>query len=196
MRTQREVAMTAPNTVRSITPRPEFRREVETHCGQLVTTCFQCQKCSTGCPVTFAMDILPHRLIRAVHLGLKDEVLGSRTIWTCASCETCSTRCPNGIDIAHVMDAARQLCQEQGYTPGLAKVPAFHRAFLGSIRRHGRVSEMEMATEFILRTDGVKGVFGFMGYGLALLKHGKVKISLASLKGQAGIRKLFQQSGL
>ncbi len=55
------------------------------------------------------MDILPHRLIRAVHLGLKDEVIKSRTIWTCASCETCSTRCPNGIDIAHVMDAARQI---------------------------------------------------------------------------------------
>ena len=69
--------MTAPNTVRTIVPRPEFRREVEAHCGQLVSTCFQCEKCSSGCPVAFAMDILPHRLIRAVHLGLKDEVLKS-----------------------------------------------------------------------------------------------------------------------
>jgi heterodisulfide reductase subunit C len=142
------------------------------------------------------MDILPHRLIRAVHLGLKDEVLSSRTIWTCASCETCSTRCPNGIDIAHVMDATRQLCLTQGYTPALATVPAFHRAFLGSIRRHGRVSETEMAVEFTLRTSGIKGLFGYMGYGLALLKHGKIKLSLVSLKGQSGIRKLFQQSGL
>ena len=188
--------MTAPNTARTITPRPEFRREVEAHCHRLVTNCFQCQKCSTGCPVTFAMDILPHRLIRAVHLGLKDEVLGSRTIWTCASCETCSTRCPNGIDITHVMDAARQLCLEQGYTPALATVPAFHRAFLGSIRRHGRVSEVEMAVDFVSRTGGIKGLFGYTGYGLALLRHGKIKILLASLKGQTGIRKLFKQSGL
>jgi len=188
--------MTAPNTVRTIVPHPEFRREVETHCAQLVSNCFQCEKCSSGCPVTFAMDILPHRLIRAVHLGLKDEVLQSRTIWTCASCETCSTRCPNGIDIAHVMDAARQICLEQDYAPAMPSVPAFHRSFLGSIRRHGRVSEMEFAADFVLRTGGVKGAWGFKDYGLALFKHGKIKLPLSNLKGVGKIKKLFKQSGL
>ena len=188
--------MTAPNTVRTIAPQPDFRREIEAHCHQLVSNCFQCEKCSSGCPVTFAMDILPHRLIRAVHLGLKDEVIKSRTIWTCASCETCSTRCPNGIDIAHLMDAARQICLEQGHTPAIATVPAFHRAFLGSIRRHGRVSEMEFAADFVLRTGGVRGAWGFKDYGLALFKHGKIKLPLVNLKGTGVIKKLFQQSGL
>ena len=32
--------------------------------------CYQCGKCSNGCPVTFAMDYLPHQLIRMLQLGL------------------------------------------------------------------------------------------------------------------------------
>ncbi len=35
-----------------------------------VSKCFQCRKCSGGCPLTFAMDLLPDRVIRLVFLVL------------------------------------------------------------------------------------------------------------------------------
>ncbi len=188
--------MTVAAPARTIVPRPEFRQEIADGFGVVVSACFQCRKCSSGCPVIFAMEMLPDKLIRAVHLGLKDEVLESNTIWVCASCETCSTRCPNGIDIAHMMDAARQLCVKEGRKPGSPDVPQFHRAFLGSIRRHGRVNEVEMATEFVFRSHGIKGLFGYMDYGLALLRHGKIKLPPVNLRGKGVIRNFFRQSGL
>ena len=79
--------------------------------------CYQCGKCSNGCPVTFAMDYLPHQLIRMLQLGLTEEVLGSRTIWVCASCETCYTRCPNEVEIPELMDDLKQEVLKQGGKP-------------------------------------------------------------------------------
>src|SRR4030042_6002979 len=114
----------------SITPNPSFRKEVDQMSGEKVSACFQCEKCTNGCPVSFSMDIVPHRLMRCIHLGLKDQVLRSDTIWVCASCETCTTRCPNGIDIAHVMDTLRQLSKRQGIKPAQYSIPIFHSAFL------------------------------------------------------------------
>lgn len=84
------------------------RQQIEQLSGEKISTCFQCEKCANGCPMTFAMDIAPNQVMHSIQLGLIDPVLKSDTIWVCASCETCSTRCPNDIDIAHVMDTLRQ----------------------------------------------------------------------------------------
>ena len=87
--------------------------EVRQRSGAQVSACFQCHKCSTGCPIGPEMDFLPSQIMRLVHLGAENEVLGSRSIWLCASCEACTTRCPMAIDIAAVMDALRILAIER-----------------------------------------------------------------------------------
>jgi heterodisulfide reductase subunit C2 len=179
-----------------ITPDASFRKQVAETCGVNVTACFQCEKCSAGCPVTFAMDILPHRLIRAVHLGLKDEVLRSETIWVCASCETCSTRCPNGIDIAHVMDAARQISRREGIRAARPDVPALHRAFLASIKRHGRVSEVEMTIDYSLRSGGIGALLKKSGIGLSMFRRGKLRLLPTRLKGLKQVRRIFKKTGV
>jgi len=94
-----------------ITPSPlsELRTFVEKQSGQNVLECYQCGKCSAGCPTAYAMDLTPRQLMRGIQLGLKDEVLGSTTIWLCLSCQTCSVRCPRQIDIARVLESVRQL---------------------------------------------------------------------------------------
>jgi heterodisulfide reductase subunit C len=125
--------------------------EVQQCSGAQVSACFQCHKCSTGCPVGPEMDFLPSQIMRLVHLGAEKEVLASRSIWLCASCEACTTRCPMAIDIAGVMDALRILAIERRIDLPDARGKQFHRSFLGSVRRHGRVYEMGMMTAYKLR---------------------------------------------
>lgn len=86
--------------------RNEFVRRVEEISGQNLYKCYQCGKCSAGCPVIEEMDMLPSQVIRLCQMG-DEGVLNCRTIWICASCLTCSVRCPKGIDIAGIMEALR-----------------------------------------------------------------------------------------
>lgn len=176
----------------TVSPNPAFRKQVEELGGQKVSACFQCEKCTNGCPLVFAMDIVPHKLIRSVHLGLKDEVLNSDTIWVCASCETCTTRCPNGIDIAHIMDTLRQVSRREGVKPSQKNVPVFHDAFLSSMKRFGRVHEASMAVTYALKSNGLKGLFGQAGMGIDMFKKGKVKILPGRLRANKQVRNIFK----
>lgn len=126
--------------------------EVQQRSGTPVGACFQCHKCSTGCPIGPDMDFLPSQIMRLVHLGAADETLGSKAIWLCASCEACSTRCPMDIDIAGVMDALRIMAIDRQTTLPDQHGKQFNRSFLGSVRHHGRVYEMGMMTAYKLRT--------------------------------------------
>jgi heterodisulfide reductase subunit C len=89
--------------------RNDFVRKVEELSGQNLLVCYQCGKCSAGCPQAGQMDILPNQVIRLAQLGQKEDVVGSQTIWVCASCLTCNVRCPKGVKIAEVMEAVRQV---------------------------------------------------------------------------------------
>lgn len=126
--------------------------EVTRRSGTEVSACFQCHKCTTGCPIGPDMDLLPSQIMRLVHLGAEKEALGSQAIWLCASCEACTTRCPMGIDIAGVMDALRIMAIDRQTVLPDAQGKQFNRSFLGSVRRHGRVYEMGMMSAYKLRT--------------------------------------------
>ena len=129
-----------------------FLEEVERRSGTPVSACFQCHKCSSGCPIGPDMDLLPSQVMRLTHLGLEGEVLESESIWLCASCEACTTRCPMAIDIAAVMDALRILAVERKVELPDSHGKQFNRSFLGSVRHHGRVFEAGMMTAYKLRT--------------------------------------------
>ena len=87
----------------------KFVEKVEEISGQNLLACYQCGKCSAGCPAVSEMDILPNQIIRYAQLGLKDELLQSKSIWVCATCLTCNSRCPKGINVAVVFEALRQI---------------------------------------------------------------------------------------
>ena len=84
-----------------------FNEELKAQTGQDPACCYQCGKCSASCPVTAAMDLLPHQVLRWLQLGLLDELSESVTPWICASCFTCAARCPRDIDLARVMEGVR-----------------------------------------------------------------------------------------
>lgn len=177
-----------------IAPQTPLRYEFEGLSGESVAACFQCEKCSSGCPVTFAMDIMPHHVIRLLDFGQLTEVLKSDTIWVCASCETCSTRCPNDIDIAHIMDTLRQMTLQEGAKAAQPSVPIFHTAFLDSIKRFGRVHEAMMAVAFSLRNGGFNGLLKQAGTGLSMLTHGKIKLMPYKILGNQQVRELFSKT--
>ena len=91
-----------------------FKAKVEELSGENIDLCFQCGGCSSGCPLTDEMDLLPSTVIRYAQLGIK-EVLESTTIWVCSTCFNCEIRCPRGIDIANVMEALRQTVLRTNY---------------------------------------------------------------------------------
>ena len=154
-----------------------------------VQDCYQCQKCSAGCPVAFAMDFKPNQIMQMVALGMKDRVLSSKTIWVCASCYTCSTRCPNDIDIAKVMDWLRQSALQEGVTPAEKEAPLFHAAFLESVRTHGRVHELGMMARYKMKTGKF---FDDFKLGWKMFTKGKLKLWPSRVHNKKEIAKLFR----
>lgn len=90
-----------------------------------IYSCYQCGRCSAGCPFAQEMDVLPNQLIRMIQMGLQDEVVASKANYICASCFTCQSRCPKGIDMAQVMEAVRLITDPKGKDAwGPDEVPA------------------------------------------------------------------------
>ena len=114
--------------------------------------CYQCAKCSTGCPISEEMDLLPHQVIHMLSLGMRERALLANTYWFCAGCYACAVRCPNDIDVTSVMDDLRAEAIERGIRCPRPELVTFHRAFLQDIARRGRVHEMRMMGEFNLRS--------------------------------------------
>src|SRR5512143_770053 len=102
-----------------------FQQRVNALAHETTELCYHCHKCTAGCPVSYAMTYGPDRVLRMVQLGQAEAALASQDIWLCAGCETCGARCPNDIDIAHVMDALRQIATAERLrvTAGVRRVP-------------------------------------------------------------------------
>jgi len=81
--------------------------------GENTFACYQCGKCSSGCPIVGDMDITPNQMIKMVQLG-DEDVLKSKTPWMCASCLNCTRVCPRGVKVACVMEALRLISLRKG----------------------------------------------------------------------------------
>jgi heterodisulfide reductase subunit C len=117
-----------------------------------IQKCYQCGKCSAGCPLSSEMDYAPNYIMRMIQTGdpeLEEKVLRSLTIWLCLSCEMCYSRCPMSIEIPKVMDFLREKSlQKKMANPGAKKIIAFHKSFLKSIEKTGRLNEMPLIMNY------------------------------------------------
>jgi heterodisulfide reductase subunit C len=167
-----------------------------------VSACYQCRKCSSGCPLTFAMDLLPDQVIRLALLGQEEQVIRCNTIWVCSACETCTTRCPNDIDIAGVMDWLKEEAIKRGFALPQPAVTRFHQTFLQSVRLGGgRLAETVLLGLYTLKSGQAlkKCISGEMWQelhlGWELARRGRLKPRLPGrLKGAKEIKNIFKKS--
>jgi len=171
---------------------PDFVREVEEEAGRMVSRCYQCKKCTSGCPSGQAMDYQCHEVIRLVQLGAKDEVLRSNAIWLCASCKTCRERCPNDVDPAAVMDCLKILAVASGVPLGRKRVRTFQRAFLSTVAAFGRAHELGSIA--LYKAAAPASAFDDVGLGLKMLQRGKLKIVPDRIKGRLQVAAIFRRA--
>ncbi|MBK6772253.1 MAG: 4Fe-4S dicluster domain-containing protein [Ignavibacteria bacterium] len=165
--------------------------EISERTFQDVSLCYQCGKCSAGCPVRYYMDIAPNKVVRLIQLGFYEDALKSDTPWLCAGCLTCSTRCPKEFDLAKFMDAVREIALEKGVEISQKNIIKFHNAFLDQIKSHGRSYEVGLVAEYKMKTmdlfqdvDSAPGMF-FKGK-LGLLPH--------NIKDRKGVKSIFKKT--
>lgn len=80
--------------------------KVEEISGENLYACYQCGRCTAGCPMTGEMDLMPNQIILAI-LRNDESVLDAKTPWVCAQCYQCGVRCPKNVDITKIMEALR-----------------------------------------------------------------------------------------
>ena len=128
-------------------------RTVEKMADVDLSTCFQCKKCDSGCPVANLTGSPPSEILRRLHLGAGNELLESDLVWMCVSCETCFARCPMGIDIPSAIDALRVLAVEQRTPTPEGNMPLFNRVFLKTVKIFGRTYDLGMITAHKIGTN-------------------------------------------
>ncbi len=182
-----------------ITETDALKHRLEDSTGNDYNCCYQCGKCTAGCPAGTFMDNPPTRIMRLVQAGYIEDALKSEALWFCVGCMTCTARCPQNIDIAGTMDALRALALEKGLvSENRAKklVNAFHVSFLKNVRKHGRLEELSLVNSYKLRT---RSFLQDAESGVKMIMSGKVKplhaiTGKGGIKGKDQIAKIFEAS--
>lgn len=136
------------------------------------------------------MDVPPRGLWRMVQFGMKEEIFSSRTFWLCSSCYTCTLRCPRGLALTDAMSALKRLAIAEGRLTD-KKSPAFYRAFLDSVRRYGRVREVEMMGRYFIALKNPATPLAFTPLGVKLMARGKLSAGWPRLFGAGKLEAIF-----
>jgi heterodisulfide reductase subunit C2 len=187
-----EKPVTAPldTTVDSSTHRQSILSRIQEITGIDPATCYQCGKCSAGCPMASEMDLKTNEIIRLLQLDVRERLLSSESIWMCLTCETCTTRCPNMFDPAVVIDALREIVIKEypDFVP--RRIAAFHTAFLDQIRTHGRVFEFGLVASYKMRSGAL---FADVESVPGMLARGKLALTPKRIRGLRELRRIFDQ---
>jgi len=179
------------NVVQSRNKSGDFCARVIERSGQPVSSCFQCQRCGGGCPVSSASETTPNEFFRLLTLGLEDEARKNRHLWLCVGCNTCGARCPNKISTNEVIDAFRAEVGARGpIAPEAKDIRTFHKLFLSQVKYLGRLHEVFLISALKMRTGKL---FKDMALGMKMFKKGKIPLLPHKLAGMPAVRALFRR---
>lgn len=138
----------APEQVR---PSSHLADRIQEALGQNVNLCYQCVKCTSGCPLVDFFDWQPNQIMRALQLGEEEIALQAQTPWLCAACQTCTTRCPQGLDINAIMEFLTREALARGIPATVGEVKVFNEAFMRQVHLWGRAYEVGLMAEMKTR---------------------------------------------
>jgi len=107
-----------PDKAVNLTPDNQELRDSLLLSDQAATfsACFGCQTCTNVCPVVAAYEnpkdvlgMLPHQIMYATGLGIKDLAFGSQMLWDCLTCYQCQEQCPQGVKVTDVLYELKNL---------------------------------------------------------------------------------------
>jgi heterodisulfide reductase subunit C len=157
---------------------------------EMIRSCIQCGTCTGSCPNEFAMDHTPRQLWRMVLMDLKDEIFQSKTFVLCSACYCCTLRCPRGLPLTEAMEALKQIAARENLTQYKHSVQ-FYKTFIQSVRRHGRVNEMEFMTLYFAALKNPLTPLRFAPLGMKLMFKGKVSV-LPPVKRERPLESIFR----
>lgn len=172
-------------------PHSALRASVEKLSEQKVSRCYQCGKCTAGCPTAYLMDFTPRQVMRAIQFGLADQLMESKSYWMCVFCQTCTARCPQEIDIARVMESLRVLSAMQGRAPVDMELGVFHKHFMALIERYGRVWEVGLGGLYNLTSGHLLANVSLLP---EMLSKGKLPLFPHKTKNMEEIRRIFEKA--
>jgi Fe-S oxidoreductase len=80
--------------------------------------CFQCGKCTGGCPVSLKSKLNIRKLMIEGILGRNlDRISEKEELWDCTTCKTCTLRCPRGLKPMDLVIGMRGTLVEEGHIP-------------------------------------------------------------------------------
>ncbi len=168
---------------------PSLAATIRKHTGLAAARCYQCGKCSAGCPMAAELTFKPHDLVRLVQRDEGPRIFADPSIWLCLTCETCSARCPNDVDPARIIDALRELALQADPESAPRAVRAFHKAFLKQIRRSGRIFEFGLVAGFKMRSGKL---FADVHTVPGMLRRGKLALAPHRIRGVRDVRRIMQ----
>ena len=165
-------------------------KDVVDRSGTDINRCLHCQSCGGGCPVSDVMTYRPNGIIRLFQLGFIQEAFESSDIWFCIGCNTCSMACPQAIDIASMMDAAREMALQSDAKIAEPGILNFHTEVINSIKRHGRTHKLEIMMRYKLRA---RDLFSDVDLGLRMLAKRKLDLRPSKVNDHREIDAIFTQ---
>jgi heterodisulfide reductase subunit C len=165
----------------------EATEQVAAKAGVNLKDCYQCGKCSAGCPVAHAMDLMPREVIRLMQLGDWDAVLDAQTPWLCASCITCVTRCPQEVNLPALMEEVRRASKAAGKRP--ANGPdVFNDLFLKGIYTNGRSNELYLMMRYNIFSGNLMQDAPNAPH---LLRKGMIGFKVHKIKDRESVRRII-----